>query len=379
MMQSKIPKLDYIKLASQIKLWGNELGFQQVAITDINLTKTGEKLNKWLESNYHGDMNWMATHGEKRYHPEKLLPGTCSVIAVRMNYLPPDSNMIGVLKNKQKAYISRYALGRDYHKLMRQRLKILSKKIEAVAPGSLIQRPYVDSAPVMEKPLAEKAGLGWMGKNTLIINSDAGSWFFLGEIYTSLPLPKDQSTETNKCGECKACIKVCPTDAFPSPYVLNAKKCISYLTIENKGSIPEEYRKPMGNRVFGCDDCQAICPWNKEAQTTKEKDFFPRHNLDSRELAELFLWSEEEFLLYTEGSPIRRIGYERWLRNLAVGLGNASHSEKIIDSLKSRESFPSSMVQEHVSWALEQHKKKGMRRNASKENLSTLTIVQMHE
>jgi len=377
-MQPKTPKLDYIKLAGQIKLWGSELGFQQVAITDINLTETGEKLNKWLESGYHGDMSWMAAHGEKRYRPEKLLPGTCSVIAVRMNYLPPDSNMIAVLKDKQKAYISRYALGRDYHKLMRQRLKILSKKIEEVAPGNLIQRPFVDSAPVMEKPLAEKAGLGWMGKNTLIINSDAGSWFFLGEIYISLPLPKDQSAEINKCGECKACIKVCPTDAFPSPYVLNAKKCISYLTIEHKGSIPEEFRKPMGNRVFGCDDCQAICPWNKEAQTTNEKDFSPRHNLDNRELAELFLWTEEEFLLHTEGSPIRRIGYERWLRNLAVGLGNAAHSEKIIESLKVRERFPSSIVQEHVSWALEQHSKKGKSGNTRKK-LPSLTIVQMHE
>ena len=373
-MQLKIPQLDYIHLARQIKLWGEELGFQQVAITDIDLKKTGEKLNKWLESGYQGDMDWMAAHGEKRYHPEQLLPGTCSVITVRMNYLPADSNMIAILKDADKAYISRYALGRDYHKVVRQRLKILSKKIQEVAPESIIQRPYVDSAPVMEKPLAEKAGLGWMGKNTLIINSEGGSWFFLGEIYTSLPLPSDQSTEVDQCGECKACIKVCPTDAFPEPYVLNAKRCISYLTIEHKGSIPEEFRQPMGNRVFGCDDCQAVCPWNKEAKPTNERDFSPRHNLDNRELAELFLWTEKEFLQYTEGSPIRRIGYERWLRNLAIGLGNAPTSEKTINSLEARQDFPSSLVQEHVLWALDQHKERGGKKKRRQRKISSSPI-----
>ncbi|MCL4129055.1 UNVERIFIED_CONTAM: hypothetical protein GTU68_005409 [Idotea baltica] len=207
----------------------------------------------------------------------------------------------------------------------------------------------------MEKPLAEKAGLGWVGKHTLVINSKAGSWFFLGEIYTSLPLPIDKSTEKNQCGECNACLKVCPTDAFPEPYVLDASRCISYLTIEHKGSIPEEFREPMGNRVFGCDDCQAICPWNKEAKPTKEKDFSPRHNLDNRELSELFLWTEVEFLKYTEGSPIRRVGYERWLRNLAIGLGNAPSTENITLALESRKEYPSVLVQEHVQWALKQH------------------------
>ena len=373
-MQPKIPQLDYIHLVRQIKLWGEELGFQQVAITDINLKKTGEKLNKWLKSGCQGDMDWMAAHGKKRYHPEKLLPGTCSVITVRMNYLPADSNMIAVLKDADKAYISRYALGRDYHKVVRQRLKVLSKKIQEVAPESIIQRPYVDSAPVMEKPLAEKAGLGWTGKNTLIINSEEGSWFFLGEIYTSLPLPPDQSTEADQCGECKACIKVCPTDAFPEPYVLNAKRCISYLTIEHKGSIPEEFRQPMGNRVFGCDDCQAVCPWNKGAKHTNERDFSPRHNLDNRELAELFLWTENEFLQYTEGSPIRRIGYERWLRNLAIGLGNAPTSEKTIKSLEARQDFPSSLVQEHVLWALGQHKEEGEKRKKRQRKISSSPI-----
>ena len=369
-MHPKKSQIDYIDLASRIKQWGAELGFQQVAITDINLGGTSKKLNKWLENGYHADMEWMASHGDKRYRPEKLLPGTCSVIVARMNYLPPDSDMIAVLKDSDKAYISRYALGRDYHKLIRNRLKKLSKRIELAVPGSLIQRPFVDSAPVMEKPLAEKAGLGWMGKNTLIINSNEGSWFFLGEIYTSLPLPKDKPSETSKCGECKACIKVCPTNAFPEPYILDAKKCISYLTIENKGGIPEEFRKPMGNRVFGCDDCQTICPWNKTAKTTSEIDFSPRHNLDNRKLAELFLWTECEFLEYTKGSPIRRIGYERWLRNLAIGLGNAVYSKKVVQSLTSRKDFPSKMVQEHVSWALVQQKNKCARINSRVQALS---------
>ena len=354
-MPQTMEEIDYRHLSQQIKEWGKSLGFQQVTITDIDLSETGERLNQWLQKDYQGDMQWMGEHGEKRYHPGQLLPATQRVISVRMDYLPDDSNMIAVLKDEDKAYISRYALGRDYHKLIRQRLKTLGKEIEQAVPNSIIQRPYVDSAPVMEKPLAEKAGLGWMGKHTLVINSDAGSWFFLGEIYTSLPLPIDQSTEENQCGECKACLKVCPTDAFPEPYVLDARRCISYLTIEHKGSIPEEFRQPMGNRVFGCDDCQAICPWNKEATTTQEKDFSPRHNLDNRELADLFLWTEAEFLKFTEGSPIRRVGYERWLRNLAIGLGNAPTSVKILASLKARESYPSDLVQEHVAWALNQH------------------------
>lgn len=348
-------QIDYPELAQKIKEWGKSLGFQQVSITDTELTETGDRLNQWLQQGYQGDMQWMSEHGEKRYHPEQLLPGTRRVITVRMDYLPDQSNMIAVLKDEDKAYISRYALGRDYHKLIRNRLKTLAKEIEKAVPDSIIQRPFVDSAPVMEKPLAEKAGLGWVGKHTLVINSEAGSWFFLGEIYTSLPLPIDKSTEKNQCGECSACLKVCPTDAFPKPYVLDANRCISYLTIEHKGSIPEEFREPIGNRVFGCDDCQAICPWNKGAKPTKEKDFSPRHNLDNRELSELFLWTEVEFLKYTEGSPIRRVGYERWLRNLAIGLGNAPSTENITLALESRKEYPSALVQEHVQWALEQH------------------------
>ncbi len=354
-MPLTIEQIDYPQLAQQIKKWGQALGFQQVTITDTELSETGERLNQWLQKDYQGDMQWMSEHGEKRYHPEQLLPGTQRVISVRMDYLPDDSNMIAVLKDEDKAYISRYALGRDYHKLIRKRLTTLAKEIEHAVPDSVIQRPFVDSAPVMEKPLAEKAGLGWMGKHTLVINSEAGSWFFLGEIYTSLPLPVDQSTEIDQCGDCKACLKVCPTDAFPEPYVLDARRCISYLTIEHKGSIPEEFREPMGNRVFGCDDCQAICPWNKGATPTTEKDFSPRHNLGNRELAELFLWSEAEFLKFTEGSPIRRIGYERWLRNLAIGLGNAPTSDKVLNALNSRQVYPSEIVREHVKWALGQH------------------------
>jgi len=358
-MPNTTQQIDYSDLARKIKAWGKALGFQQVTITDTELSETGDRLNTWLQKGYQGDMQWMGEHGTKRYHPEQLLPGTLRVISVRMDYLPDDSNMIAVLKDEDKAYISRYALGRDYHKLIRKRLTTLAKEIEHAIPRSVVQRPFVDSAPVMEKPLAEKAGLGWVGKNTLVINSEAGSWFFLGEIYTSLPLPIDESTEKDLCGDCKACLQVCPTDAFPEPYVLDARRCISYLTIEHKGSIPEEFREPLGNRVFGCDDCQAICPWNKDAEPTKEKDFSPRHNLGNRELSELFLWTEAEFLKYTDGSPIRRIGHERWLRNLAIGLGNAlvsNNTNDIVSALESRREHPSPMVQEHVQWALEQHK-----------------------
>ena len=353
---------DYPQLARQIKAWGRELGFQQVAITDIDLSAGGERLNRWLEKGYHGEMRWMGEHGSKRYHPEQLLPGTQRVIIARMDYLPENDNLIAVLKSDDSAYISRYALGRDYHKLIRKRLTTLAKEIEQAVPGSVIQRPFVDSAPVLEKPLAVKAGLGWQGKHTLVINSRVGSWFFLGEIYTSLPLPVDEPDEEDQCGECRACLKVCPTDAFPEPYVLDARRCISYLTIENKGAIPEEFREPMGNRVFGCDDCQAICPWNRDAPTAKEKDFSPRHGLDNRELAALFMWSEADFLKHTEGSPIRRIGYQGWLRNLAVGLGNATTSEPVLQALQHRADHPSALVREHVQWALRQHQEPRRRR-----------------
>jgi epoxyqueuosine reductase len=347
---------DLHQLASDIKRWGRELGFQQVGITDIELDDAEIRLKEWLAKGYHGSMEWLAAHGNKRSRPAELLPDTVRVISVRMDYLPGDTQQIKILKDPTKAYVSRYALGRDYHKLIRKRLSLLAQKIDDALPEDYPykgqNRAFVDSAPVMERPLAEKAGLGWTGKHTLIINSDAGSWFFLGEIFTFVPLPVDEPDQPNRCGECSACLKVCPTDAFPRPYELDARRCISYLTIENKGSIPEEFREPMGNRVFGCDDCQAICPWNKYAQFTGETDFLPRHGLANADLVDLFNWTEEEFLNRTEGSAIRRIGYEGWLRNLAVGLGNAPSDERIVAALAAQKVSASTLVNEHIDWAL---------------------------
>lgn len=346
------------QLADNIKDWGMDLGFQQVAIVKPNLDEASQRLRIWLNNSYQGSMSWMSEHGDKRYNVDKLVARTLRVISVRMDYLA-DENMVAVLKDKNKAYISRYALGRDYHKLIRKRLAELTRKIEQQLPSlNLSQRPFVDSAPVMEKPLAEQAGLGWIGKNSLLINSKAGSWFFLGEIYTSLPLPEDHLEQPDRCGNCRACLKVCPTDAFPEPYVLDARKCISYQTIENKASIPESFRPLMGNRVFGCDDCQIICPWNRGAPKTKEMDFSPRHNLDNSDLLSLFKWTENEFLTKTEGSPIRRIGYQRWLRNLAVGLGNADGSKEILRQLEETIPDASELVAEHVSWAIQQQRQK---------------------
>lgn len=360
--------LNYQQLATDIKRWGRELGFQQVGITDIELGEQETRLQEWLAKGYHGSMEWLAAHGNKRSRPDELVPGTVRVISVRMDYLPGDTQQIKILKDPTKAYISRYALGRDYHKLIRKRLSQLAQLIDAALPadhpgkGELINRAFVDSAPVMERPLAEKAGLGWTGKHTLIINSNAGSWFFLGEIFTFLPLPIDQPEQPNQCGECTACLKVCPTDAFPRPYELDARRCISYLTIENKGAIPEEFREPMGNRVFGCDDCQAICPWNKYAQFSGETAFLPRHGLADSDLVDLFNWSEEEFLANTEGSAIRRIGYDGWLRNLAVGLGNAPSEPRIQQALTEKRPNCSELVQEHIDWALAQQTQQGRRR-----------------
>ena len=353
-----------IQLADRIKTWGNELGFQQVAITDTDLASHHAAVTEWLAEGYHGDMRWYEENMDKRLHPEQLVEGALRVISVRMDYLPGDTRQIQVLKDNSKAYISRYALGRDYHKLMRKRLAQLCERIaEEVAPfPNLKQRPFVDSAPVLERPLAAKAGLGWVGKHTLVINEQAGSWFFLGEILTNLPLPVDNQLQTNRCGDCKACLQVCPTDAFPKPYQLDARRCISYLTIENKGPIPEEFREPMGNRVFGCDDCQAICPWNKYAKPTCEQDFKPRHGLDNSDLLDLFKWDEATFLKNTEGSPIRRIGYERWLRNLSVGLGNAPSRADIIAGLTARRGTVSALVDEHIDWALQKQKDPDRRR-----------------
>jgi epoxyqueuosine reductase len=343
---------DFFKLSNDIKSWGRELGFQQIGITDIDLQQAEQRLQEWLDKGYHGEMKYMEAHGSKRSHPEELVPNTLRVISARMDYLPPNAKMLENLRDKNQAYIARYAWGRDYHKVMRKRLQKLAEKIAAeIGEGNY--RVFTDSAPVLEKPLAEKAGLGWIGKNTNLINNKAGSWFFLGEIYTDLPLIMDQPA-SNHCGSCHACIDICPTQAIVAPYQLDARRCIAYLTIEFRGIIPLEFREAIGNRIFGCDDCQFICPWNKFAKPTGEKDFQPRHGLDDQQLITLFNWTETEFLQNTEGSAIRRIGYECWLRNIAIGLGNAPHSEKIITALKNKLEYPSELVREHVTWALTQ-------------------------
>ena len=339
-------------LARQIKQWGQELGFQQVGITDTDLTDAEAHLQNWLADNFHGDMDYMQRHGDKRSRPASLQPGTVSVISVRMDYLPePAEALHKTLEDPCSAYISRYALGRDYHKVLRNRLQKLADKIQQEY-GPFGYRAFVDSAPVLEKALAEKAGLGWIGKHSNLINSKAGSWFFLGEIYTDLPLPAD-SKAASHCGSCSACMDVCPTQAIVSPYRVDARRCISYLTIELHGSIPEPFRPLIGNRIYGCDDCQLICPWNRFARLAGEKDFHPRHRLNTQQLLTVFAWSEEEFLAKTEGSAIRRIGHERWLRNVAVALGNAPASQLVIDALKAMLSHPSELVREHVRWALD--------------------------
>lgn len=342
--------------AADIKHLGLELGFQQVGITDgAGLAEDEAHLLSWLRQGRHGEMDYMARHGLKRSRPEALMAGTVSVISVRMDYLPPSSrHPRQVLNRPGLAYISRYALGRDYHKLMRRRLRRLARKIEARA-GPFGYRCLVDSAPVLEKALARNAGLGWIGKHTNLINPKAGSYFFLGEIYTDLPLEKDPPFGGQHCGRCTACMDICPTAAIVAPQQLDARRCISYLTIELKGAIPEPLRPLIGNRVYGCDDCQLICPWNKFARHTEEDDFRVRHGLDAPTLIELFRWGEQEFLQKTEGSAIRRIGHERWSRNIAVGLGNAPTSAATVKALKTRADDPSALVQEHVAWALRQH------------------------
>ncbi|CAM4039032.1 tRNA epoxyqueuosine(34) reductase QueG [Pseudoalteromonas byunsanensis] len=349
--------INYIELAEKIKQWGKELGFADVGITDIDLSAHESQLQRWLDHGYHGEMEYMAAHGMKRARPNELVPGTQRVISVRMHYLPPDASFAKALANKETAYISRYALGRDYHKVMRNRLKQLGQKI-SVEVEQLGYRPFVDSAPILERQLAEKAGLGWRGKNSLLLQKQAGSWFFLGELFVDIPLPIDQKDEFEGCGKCNACITLCPTGAIVEPYVVDARKCISYLTIELQGAIPVQYRSLIGNRVYGCDDCQLVCPWNRYGQLTKEQDFMARPQLKDRTLLELFSWNEETFLKATEGSPIRRIGHQRWLRNLAVGLGNADYDECIIDALEKRLEGASDLVKEHILWALEQQNNK---------------------
>lgn len=347
--------IDFTEFTEQIKAWANALGFSQVGIADCNMDSADERLQAWLDKQYHGDMHYMENNRDLRKHPEKLLPGTLRIISVRMDYLPENHNSVAVLHQKNKAYISRYALGRDYHKVLRKRLNQLAEKInDHLKSHNLIYRAFTDSAPILERHLAAKAGIGWVGKNTMIMNQHAGSWFFLGELFINLPLPVDQPV-TAHCGSCTACIDVCPTKAIVAPYQLDARKCISYLTIEYKGSIDLALRPLMGNRIYGCDDCQLFCPWNKFAQFTTEKDFQPRHNLKDADLVDLFAWDEDTFLKKTEGSAMRRAGYQNWLRNIAVALGNAETTVEIITALQSREHHPSELVREHVAWALSQH------------------------
>ncbi|EEL2494322.1 tRNA epoxyqueuosine(34) reductase QueG [Salmonella enterica] len=343
--------LDLNQLAQNIKQWGLELGFQQVGITDTDLSASEPALQAWLDKQYHGEMAWMARHGIMRSRPHELLPGTLRVISVRMNYLPANAAFASTLKNPTLGYVSRYALGRDYHKLLRSRLKKLGERIQQHC-GSLNFRPFVDSAPILERPLAEKAGLGWTGKHSLILNRDAGSFFFLGELLIDLPLPVDQPIEEG-CGKCVACMTICPTGAIVEPYTVDARRCISYLTIELEGAIPVAFRPLIGNRIYGCDDCQLICPWNRYSQLTDENDFNPRKALRAPELIDLFRWSETQFLKVTEGSAIRRIGHLRWLRNVAVALGNAPWSDAVIAALESRKG-EHPLLDEHIEWAVAQ-------------------------
>lgn len=340
------------QLATLIKQWGAELGFQHVGITDIDLSKHQAHLQAWLDKGYHGEMTFMEQHGDLRTRPDKLHPGAVRAISVRMDYLPAEAGFAKTLNNPRLGYISRYALGRDYHKVLRKRLKQLGDRIQAHFQGTDF-RPFVDSAPILERQLAEQAGLGWTGKHSLLLSEQGGSWFFLGELLINLPLPVDAPV-AEKCGKCTACITICPTQAIVEPYVVDARRCISYLTIEHKSAIPEEFRPLMGNRIYGCDDCQLICPWNRFAQLTAEDDFAPRKDLHQPELLELWAWDEQTFLTRTEGSPIRRIGYEKWRRNLAVALGNATPSEDILQALAAAQADASALVLEHIEWAIKQ-------------------------
>lgn len=346
--------IDYFQLAQQIKQWATELGFHSSGITDAHLQAAEIHLMNWLRAGFHGEMAYMAKHGERRTRPADLIPGTLRIISVAMNYLPEAlEHCKATLGRKDLAYIARYSLGKDYHRVLRRRLQQLAELISAQA-GDFAHRAFTDSAPVMEKALAEKAGLGWIGKHTNLINKNQGSIFFIGEIYTNIPLAIDTPAE-NHCGSCETCIQVCPTQAIVGPYQLDARRCIAYLTIEYKGIIPEELRPLVGNRVFGCDDCQLFCPWNRYAQVTPHAAFSPRHHLDQSTLIELFQWTEQEFLTKTQGSALRRIGYPQWLRNIAVGLGNAPSHPQIIPVLQQKLNHSSALVQEHVAWALRRH------------------------
>jgi epoxyqueuosine reductase len=345
--------MDYVALAARIKQWGAELGFRAVGIADIDLAQAEGRLADWLARGWHGEMDYMARHGALRARPAELVPGTRRVISCRMDYAPSAADEWPALGDGGRAYVARYARGRDYHRLLRTRLQQLCDRVRDAA-GEFRHRVFADSAPVMEVELAARAGIGWRGKHTLLLSRDAGSWFFLGEIYCDLPLPVD-APAAEHCGSCTKCIDICPTQAIRAPYRLDARRCISYLTIELKGPIPVELRPLVGNRVYGCDDCQLVCPWNGFARISPEASFQVRNGLDSATLVELFAWSEQEFDERMRGSAIRRIGYERWLRNLAVGLGNAPTGAQVTVALRARAAHPSALVREHVAWALARH------------------------
>ncbi|MEP6884257.1 MAG: tRNA epoxyqueuosine(34) reductase QueG [Gammaproteobacteria bacterium] len=347
-------RLDLTSLSADLQRWSKELGFARLGVANIDLARDEAHFLDWLNAGFNGEMAYMSRHGVKRSRPAELLPGTVSCISVRMDYWPKDAaDAAATLADPNVGYVSRYALGRDYHKLMRARLQRLCERIQG-AVGPFGHRVFTDSAPVLEKALARNAGLGWIGKHTNLIDRDAGSYFFLGEIYVDLELPEERPA-TAHCGSCSACLPACPTGAIIGPYRLDARRCISYLTIELAGAIPVEFRRAIGNRIYGCDDCQLVCPWNKFARPTAEQDFAVRHGLDHSQLVALFSWSEAQFLTRTAGSAIRRIGYERWLRNIAVALGNAPTSAALLESLQSRAQHPSAVVREHVQWALAQH------------------------
>lgn len=347
-----------VLLKRAIQEEAKRLGFQQMGVSTTDLGHHIDHYRNWLKAGYHADLNYMEQHGAKRWTPDQLIPGTLRVLSLRMNYVSEGAQALEILQDSQKAYVSRYALGRDYHKVIRSRLKKLIRFVREQA-GQYDLRAFVDSAPVLERAFAQRSGLGWFGKNTMLINREAGSWFFLGEIYTDLDLPVDPPYEQEHCGRCTSCLEECPTQAFAGPYLLDAARCISYLTIELKGSIPQDLRPLIGNRIFGCDDCQLVCPWTRFTQQSSETDFTPRHQLDDSALLSLFGWDEQTFLHCTEGTPIRRAGFESWQRNIAVALGNAEHDPKIIAALKNRLGQISPLVDEHIEWALDQqHDKK---------------------
>lgn len=351
-MQQQNTTLSMNSLLHQAQLAAKDLGFQQLGVSNIDLSKAEAEFSAWIKAGFHGEMNYMARHGTKRSRPEELVPGTIRVITLRMDYWPEIAqDAWSVINNDQKGFISRYALGRDYHKIIRKRLVKLASMLEKEVEGTAY-RVFSDSAPVLEKALAQKSGLGWIGKHSNILSREHGSYFFLGEIYTDIPLPETESV-LEHCGSCSACIDICPTQAIVAPYQVDARRCISYLTIELKGSIPLEFRPMIGNRIYGCDDCQLVCPWNKFAQATTQSDYLPRHGLDGAELVDLFAWTEQQFLTRMEGSPIRRIGYDAWLRNIAVALGNAKKTPAVVTALTQRLDLHSDLVNEHIVWALQ--------------------------